>query len=699
MNSAFLTSFSLDWHPSLPWLWIGLLAVALLGIVLIGVLLRAKGVVLRGLLFAVLILMLCNPTIIQEKSKSEADIVLLIVDQSGSQSIGRRPQQIADAVPALRKSISDLGETEVRFVDFGTKEFEDGSQAFLAIETALAEVPPDRLSAIFLVSDGQSHDDEENRRALKKSLSNKFTAPFYLLLTGEMEETDRKLTTVAAPLYGLVGEQVDVKLLAEDSGGEKAEFAELIVRQGNVEVGRHQIELGKEIDLPLSLIHAGANHFEFSVETRTGELTEVNNKALLTVNGIRERLRVLLVSGQPHQAGRTWRNFLKSDSAVELVHFTILRPSDRRDDTPSREMSLIPFPTYDLFQERLSEFDLIIFDLYPLRSLLAPNYFDNIVEFVRQGGALMVASGNAFASPASIFNTSLREILPGRPTGIVYEKAFRPALSALGRSHPVTGGLLDNTAGEDPEWGPWYRQIGIELDRGKTLMTGVDGQPLLVLDEIGKGRVAQLVSDQVWLWARGHEGGGPHAEFLRRLSHWLMKEPELEAEQLRAATSGDRLFVERLTLKDPSEVVVSVSRPDGTTSTITLEKSKSGKWTGELTDLPHGLYFLSHDEDVAYAAVGQSNSQEFSDPVSREDNFLPLLSATDGKILRLANNPILDVRKVSFSRRMHGAGWIGVRANDVQRRLGQVRVSLFPSLLALILLIGLMLFAWVREGR
>lgn len=699
MSNAFLTAFSLDWHPALPWLWIAGLALILAVVVIAGYLLRAKGVILRGLLFAVLLLMLCNPTIIQEKRKSEADIVLLIVDRSASQTISPRPEQLAELLPSMKRSLSELGQTEVRFVDFGDREFEQGSRAFLAIETALADVPSDRLSAVIMVSDGQTHDDQENRQALESTLSRKFNAPFYLLLTGKSEETDRKLTLEAAPLYGLVGEEVEVRLSVEDSLATQTGLVELSVRQGNAEVEKRLIRLGEETTLALSLNHAGENHFEFSVATRDDELTEVNNKALLTINGVRERLRVLLVSGQPHQAGRTWRNFLKSDSSVELVHFTILRPSDRRDDTPSREMSLIPFPVYDLFQERLSEFDLIVFDLYPLRRLLAPNYFDNIVEFVKQGGALMVASGNAFASPASIFNTSLRQILPGRPTGIVYEQAFKPKLSDLGKNHPVTGSLTAAVGDEDPDWGPWYRQIGIEPSGGSVLMTGVEDQPLLVLDQVGKGRVAQLVSDQVWLWARGHEGGGPHAEFLRRLSHWLMKEPELEAEQLKAVGRGDRLLIERMTVSTPTNVSVTVTTPEGQKLKAALERTETGSWKGELSGLTSGLYELAHGDQTAYAALGLSNNVEFGDAVSRQENFLPLVEASGGKVFRLQDNPIPDVRKVAFSRRLHGSDWMGVRANAVHRPLGQVRVSLFPSLIALMLLIGLMLFAWLREGR
>ena len=140
----------------------------------------------------------------------------------------------------------------------------------------------------------------------------------------------------------------------------------------------------------------------------------------------------------------------------------------------------------------------------------------------------------------------------------------------LGRRHPVTEDLPGaGTAGRDPSWGRWFRQVEARARHGTVVMTGDRGEPLLVLDRVGKGRVAQLLSDQMWLWARGFEGGGPQAELLRRLAYWLMKEPDLEENDLRATIDGDRLVVTRQSL-EPDDRPVTVTAPDGTTSSLTL---------------------------------------------------------------------------------------------------------------------------------
>ena len=124
---------------------------------------------------------------------------------------------------------------------------------------------------------------------------------------------------------------------------------------------------------------------ELSVPELKGEITLQNNLAIVSSEGVRDRLRVLLVSGEPHPGERTWRNLLKADASVDLVHFTILRPPEKQDGTPIKELSLIAFPTRELFVDKLSEFDLIIFDRYQRRGVLPMAYIANIAEYVEKG--------------------------------------------------------------------------------------------------------------------------------------------------------------------------------------------------------------------------------------------------------------------------------------------------------------------------
>ena len=320
----------------------------------------------------------------------------------------------------------------------------------------------------------------------------------------------------------------------------------------------HILPIGEETELRIDISHGGANVVDIRLPPRPGELTTRNNRVIAAVTGVRDRLRVLLVSGEPHPGGRTWRDLLKSDPTVDLIHFTILRPPATQDGTPVSELSLIAFPTRELFLEKIDSFDLIVFDRYRWRGVLAAAYLANIARYVREGGAVLVASGPAFAGAQSLSRTPLREILPARPTLEVFEEPFLPRVSELGQRHPVTAGL-EQAAGlgpDGPRWGRWLRQIDIVPTSGHVVMTGIEARPLLILDRVGEGRVALIASDHAWLWSRGYEGGGPQADLLRRLAHWLMREPELEEEAVFAHVEGRRVLVERRTLAaEPPGVV------------------------------------------------------------------------------------------------------------------------------------------------
>jgi hypothetical protein len=297
------------------------------------------------------------------------------------------------------------------------------------------------------------------------------------------------------------------------------------------------VPVNRSVTLPVTLQRGGLNVLQIATPEVEGELTGRNNGAIVSINGVRDRLRVLLVSGEPYAGERTWRNLLKSDSAVDLVHFTILRPPDKQDFVPVFELSLIAFPTQELFMEKVDEFDLIIFDRYKRRGILPNLYLENVARYVREGGALLISSGEDFAGAESLYRSPLREVMPVEPTARVIEEGFHPTVSEVGRRHPVTEGLeahAPRPPEEDgtPGWGRWFRLAEVQAIGGNTVMEGPEGRPLLVLDRQGEGRVAMLTSDQAWLWSRGFEGGGPQLELLRRLAHWMMGEPELEEEAL-----------------------------------------------------------------------------------------------------------------------------------------------------------------------
>ena len=360
--------------------------------------------------------------------------------------------------------------------------------------------------------------------------------PVHALITGHKNERDRRVVLTAAPRFGIVGQTQTITFRVEDQAQRSATAAVTVRRDGET-IETRNVRVGASVSMNVQIPHAGPNIIEIEAAPLDGELTQINNRAVVSIDGVRDKLRVLLVSGEPHAGERTWRNLLKSDASVDLVHFTILRPPEKQDGTPINELSLIAFPTRELFQQKINDFQLIIFDRYARQGVLPIIYFDNIARYVRQGGAVLVAAGPDYASQTSIWRTPLDVILPAEPNGRMTDAPFQARLTDLGKRHPVTRGLEGaektlriGAAGS----GSWIRVP----PKGTAVMQGPENKPLLILSREGEGRVALLLSDHIWLWARGYEGGGPQIDLLRRLSHWLMKQPDLEEEALRLSRAG-----------------------------------------------------------------------------------------------------------------------------------------------------------------
>jgi hypothetical protein len=522
-------------------------------------------------------------------------------------------------------------------------------------------------------------------------------------LSGRPEEGDRRLVVDKAPSFGLVGKEMPLTIRVEDlpapPSGAPERQARVTWRKDGAAPRQVMVPVGKDVPLSIPIDHGGPNVLELEVEPGPQELTLANNRAAVVVNGVRDRLRVLLVTGEPHAGERVWRNILKSDPSVDLVHFTILRPPEKQDGTPIRELSLIAFPIRELFDVKLDDFDLIIFDRYSRRGIIPQAYIENVVRYVQKGGAFLEAAGPNFGTPMSMFRTPLGEILPTEPSGDVDEEGFKPQLTDTGRRHPVTEDLPGaGKPGETPGWGRWFRQVEARVHNGTEVMSGDHNQPLLVLDRVGKGRVAQLLSDQMWLWARGFEGGGPQAELLRRLAYWLMKEPDLEENDLRARIEGDRLIVTRQSL-EPDDRPVTVTMPDGSTQNLVLSPENGGRSTGTMAISQMGMYRVTDGTHNALAAAGPLNPVEFADVRSTPDKLSPTAKATGGGVFWAGDGTIPEMRRVSAGRAASGHNWMGIRENGGYVVTGFSEVPLLPAFAALALALGLLIAAWRREGR
>ncbi|MBD8891351.1 hypothetical protein [Roseibium litorale] len=688
--------WSLSFDPLMPvWLLIagGAAALAVTGLLAF---MRLRGWPLRAAIMSLLLLALANPALEREDRQPLSSVVALVADHSQSQGLEDRTSVTDETVKALSAEISALPGFELRVLEnrgnSGT-----GTELFQTLANGLSDVPPDRVGGAIMVTDGEVHDIPANAGALG------FNAPLHGLITGRPNERDRRLVLEKAPRFGLVGSEQVISLKVEDQNApaSAAGLARLTIKRDGSIISEARVNTGETVEIPVEVAHGGNNIFEIEAGLLDGELTPVNNKAVVTIDGIRENLRVLLVSGSPHAGERTWRNLLKSDSSVDLVHFTILRPPEKQDGTPIHELSLIAFPTRELFSLKIDEFDLIIFDRYERRGVLPMLYFDNIARYVRNGGAVLLAGGPDYAGSGSLYRTPLAPILPAEPTGAILEEPFHAHLADMGKRHPVTRGL-PGASQDPPAWSRWFRLVDTNVANGEVLMSGPQDKPLLVLNREGEGRVAMLLSDHVWLWARGFEGGGPHVQLLRRLGHWLMKEPDLEEEALRLSLRGADLIVERQTL-GVSIGPVELTAPSGERSELILSEDEPGLWRAALPASETGLYTVTEGDRSALVHVGPQNPKEYSNVLSTTGLLAPVAETTGGVSARLAdiggNVTVPRIVALKQAAQYYGNGWIGLKTSQASILKGVDRYPLFLGLMGLALLLGVLTMTWYREGR
>jgi len=697
MGSAYTIALA----PLLPWWALSALGLVALLIVAFGLWRRARGLAWRALAVAALYATLINPALVEEKREPQRDVAVVVVDESASQRIGDRAKVTETALAHVTQRLARYKDLDIRIVRAGkpdetTALSDNGTQLFTALNHALSDVPHQRLAGVVMITDGQVHDVPAPDRL-------PFDAPVHALLSGKPGEVDRRLVIKQAPSFGIVGKSVDLTLRVEDLGApppSPGSRARLTLRKDGGQPSALFVPLGSDERIEVPIDHGGPNVLELEVENGTQELTLDNNRAALVVNGVRDRLRVLLVSGEPHEGERTWRNILKSDPSVDLVHFTILRPPEKQDGTPIRELSLIAFPIRELFDVKLDEFDLIIFDRYQRRGVLPQAYLENVARYVEKGGALLEASGPNFGTPLSLYRTPLGQVLPAEPTGRVIERGFRPHVTEIGERHPVTADLPGDAAGQgqEPTWGRWFRNIEATARHGVPVMSGVEGTPLLVLDRVGKGRVAQLLSDHMWLWTRGFEGGGPQAELLRRLAYWLMQEPDLEENDLRAAVDGNRLLITKRSL-EPDDHPVRVTGPDGLSQELKLNDEGGGRSTASVPVKESGLYRVTDGTRTALAAAGALNPIELSDVRTTAEKLGPVAQATGGGTFWAGAGNLPELRRVAAGSSAAGRNWIGFRANEDYIVTGLSETPLLPAIAALLLVLGTLVAAWRREGR
>ncbi|WFR99692.1 hypothetical protein [Rhizobium tumorigenes] len=688
---------TLDFQPFLPWPVIIVFAAVVAVIAAFAIWRRLRGAWLRALAALALLVALANPLLMQEDRDRLSTIVPVIIDRSQSQLTPERIKMTNDALAQLKDRLAAFPRIEPRYVESKDTAETDApaTRLFSALAGAIGDVPPARIGGAIFLTDGQIHDIPSTAQALG------FNAPIHGLITGKANEYDRRIEVVRGPRFGIVNEEQQLSLRVVDDGPSPGGAAPVTVKMNGNEIATLQATPGQETPFSFKVPRAGNNVLEFSVAELPGEITLANNRAVHLIEGIRQNMRVLLVSGEPHAGERAWRNLLKSDASVDLVHFTILRPPEKQDGTPINELSLIAFPTRELFVDKIKDFDLIIFDRYQHRGVLPILYYDYIAQYVQNGGALLIAAGPEHAGQDSIALTPLQSVLPAEPTGEMIDKAFYPRLSEEGRKHPVTRGL-DGSDVEPPHWGRWFRTVDVEPPQGQTVMVGADNHPLLVLNRAGEGRVAMLLSDQGWLWSRGFEGGGPSVALYRRIAHWLMKEPALEEEALTATASGRTLQITRQTIgDDPGSATIKY--PSGKSETVKLAQGEPGLYRAEKHTDEIGLFQITNGNLSTLVHVGAVDAPEFKAMISTTETLKPLASQTKGLVTRVASAgdsvvvpPVLPVRgavRIADDQRM------SIRLTDETVLRGINTLPLFAGFLGLAALLFLLTATWWREGR
>jgi hypothetical protein len=682
-------NFDIEFAPLAPWPLIIAFAILALCVVLYMAYKKLRGTLLRGLVATILTLALTNPILRQDQRLALTDIAVAIVDESTSQSFGKRTEQTQLALEKIKTRIAQLPNTELRIVKVssGITVENEGTRLFTALNRAVADIPKDRFAGAFLITDGEVHDVPQNLNTLP--------APIHSLITGSKSENDRRVVIDHAPRFGIVGQNQIIQFHLEDPTQNEA--VAVTVKVPGEENKTLSIIPGGAAEISVALTHAGQNMVEIFAAPREGELSLQNNHAVVVIEGIRDRLRVLLVSGQPHPGERTWRNLLKADTSVDLVHFTILRPPEKQDGTPTIELSLIAFPTRELFVEKLDKFDLIIFDRYRRQAILPDAYLSNVADYVRKGGALLVSSGPDFADSEGLYSTPLAEILPAAPTGNVTETPYQPALTDAGNRHPVTKDLPNANAGK-PSWGKWFRLIDADAaPYAEVLLSGPDKKPLLILNHVELGRVAQLLSDHGWLWSRGYDGGGPQTELLRRMAHWAMKEPDLEEEFLSGKQVGNQIIVERRSMATTAKPV-TVTSPSGAQKILPLSEVKPGLFTAQMPITEAGIHTLSDGTLQAAAAIGNGDAKEATDIRATAGILLPTNKATGGGSSWLEEG-MPSINKTKPSATMAGSGWMSLRDNGQYRVTSISELPLFSTLLSLVAMLIAASLLWYREGR
>jgi uncharacterized membrane protein len=689
-----------DWSPT----WIALLAI--LGVLVIGISaydLRTLAahrrwtlVGLRGVVYAVAVMLLLEPAIdLKNISKVKNDVAVL-VDTSRSMTLktgedadqtryDRASAALEDMKSVLERTKDDHNFHFYAFGDglspssrsalAGAKPTEDASDLTGALETVKQDLDVENLGGLVVLSDGidtgaigrriqRGEDIDEGTLALIDELD----SPVNTLATASAEGLrDVAVARVLHDDFAFVHNKVSVDVDLQVVGMQATTFPLQLRREGKLLQTRQVSITPDKTDYKISFEFVperlGKEIYTVSAPEFSGEVLTENNVGHFLLNVIRDKIRVLQVVGRPSWDERFLRRHLKKNPNYDLISFFILRNDSNVQLVPNDELSLIPFPTRELFEDELGSFDLVIFQNFNFEPYNMRHYLPRIAGFVKDGGGFVMTGGELSFASGGYARTPIEDILPvylppvGQSEGVIDTGHFRPNLSEAGLRHPITQLAFDPQSNVE-SWSKLPKMRGTNIVTGAkpestvlathpSLTFNGEPMPVVAVSEVGDGRAMSLTSDSTWRWAFRNVGDGGTAReyqvFWNSAIRWLIKDPELKLIKIEVPED----------VHAPGEdmtVTVRISKPD-----YTPASDVSGKLQVLRRDLSEpGADTLPPQElvDTLEFSTAHNGEVQLSVPVSEAGVYVLVAEATTESGTLSDRNIFLSVPDVNEFRQI-----------------------------------------------
>ncbi len=631
---------------------------------------RAGLLGLRVMAAAVVALLVFDPSVEFLKTRQKQEALAVVADTSASMSLalrdGRtRSRWVADF---LADRAEDMARIEKRFrvgwfaFDSAVREttgaqvgavLPRGPRTLIgeSLDEVLRRTAAEPPVGVLLFTDGADQGRLQQSLDAAGSLS---LVPLYPVLLPEEVPADAAVAEIKTDPYAFIRNALTIRARIT-LHGIAAKSVNVTLRQDGQVIATQSVAVpagAQEVEAQFKTTPQRVGRYVYTVEIPRfpEEAVAENNQRHVLVKVVRDRVRVLHVVGEPSWDERFLRRYLEKDPNVDLISFMILRTAEDDNTTPESELSLIPFPTQELFTEELKSFDLVIFqnfDYRPYFHMFPGQLLDNLRRFVEVdgGGFVMIGGDQSFTSggyAGSPIESILPVHLPGSPA--VLAEPFTPALTEFGMRHPVTS--LDLPPGEaERAWRSLpplvgSNAVGAEKARALTLLrhptarVGSGFMPVLSVMEAGKGRSMMLTSDASWLWNFEAAGGGLSTSFYQRLWNnairWLVHDPEFGRVRLESDrdTYGPEEPVRlRCTVLDEEyrpaakaepSITVTPRRKGAQPATVAARTAATGVFTADFTPEAGGIYDVQCSARIDGKSAGEDGAVFIVDALGPE---------------------------------------------------------------------------------